>query len=193
MPLADAARPDRLPDIRISAAAPPGYIGFCIRFSDQCAASRSEGASVSLNSQVWKLLATTNEVVNAAIWPEDDQKHYGHGEYWTIPTDGYGDCEDVALAKRKALLAAGLQSDVLRLAVVQTRRRETLAVLTVVTDKGDFVLDNLRPDVVSWSKAGYDLIGRQDPELPSGWASLTPANQMLANNVTTATGPQTPH
>ncbi len=41
-----------------------------------------------------------------AIVPETDQDLYKVAEYWTYP-DGRGDCEDIALAKRKALIAAG--------------------------------------------------------------------------------------
>jgi len=45
------------------------------------------------------LIRKINREVSKAIWPEDDQKHYGRAEYWTMPTGGYGDCEDYALTK----------------------------------------------------------------------------------------------
>ena len=50
----------------------------------------------------------------------DDQRHYGRAEYWNIPTDGYGDCEDYALTKRRDLIAAGFPAQALRIAVVLT-------------------------------------------------------------------------
>ena len=30
----------------------------------------------------------------ATLKPEEDAAHYGVVDYWTIPKDGYGDCED---------------------------------------------------------------------------------------------------
>lgn len=177
----------KLPVSWTSAAPPPGYIGFCIRFPDQCKTGDGNSESLALTEANWKLLSDTNYAVNREIWPEDDQKHYGRGEYWTIATDGYGDCEDISLTKRKRLMEAGLPEEALRIAVVQTPSQETHAVLTVVTDKGDFVLDNLRQDITTWDRSGYQWIERQDPTLPTGWASLTQRGTMLASAATTET------
>ena len=107
----------------------------------------------------------------------DDEKHYGRAEYWTIPTDGYGDCEDYALTKRKALFDAGFPLAVLRVAIVIASDGQRHSVLTVATDKGDFVLDNLRNDVVGWGDAGYRWIERQDSKDALRWVSIntTPA------------------
>jgi predicted transglutaminase-like cysteine proteinase len=171
----------KLPASWTSAAPPPGYIGFCIRFPDQCKTPQTKFEPLALTSANWKLISDTNYAVNREIWPEEDQKHYGRGEYWTIPTDGYGDCEDISLTKRKRLMDAGLPEGALRIAVVETPGQETHAVLTVVTDKGDFVLDNMRQDIVTWDKSGYQWIERQDPALPTGWASLAPRNMMVAS------------
>jgi predicted transglutaminase-like cysteine proteinase len=120
------------------------------------------------------MLENVNHLVNGAIWPESDQKHYDRQEYWTIPTDGYGDCEDYALTKKKDLMAAGLPESALRLAIVYTRANVRHLVLTVAADTGDYVLDNLRNDVVTWNKAGYFWLERQNPTEPLGWLSLTP-------------------
>jgi predicted transglutaminase-like cysteine proteinase len=177
----------KLPSGWTSAAPPPGYIGFCIRVPDQCKTTQTKFGPLALTQANWKLLSETNYAVNREIWPEDDQKHYGRGEYWTIPTDGYGDCEDISLTKRKRLMDAGLPEQALRIAVVETPGRETHAVLTVVTDKGDFVLDNLRQDIVTWDKSGYQWIERQDPALPTGWASLATRGTMLASAAMTET------
>ena len=133
-----------------------------------------------MDDSLWQILEKTNSAVNDAIWPEDDEKHYGRAEYWTIPTDGYGDCEDYALTKRRDLIAAGIPEPALRVAVVLTPGDERHAVLTVATDKGDFVLDNLRNDVVSWDTTGYRWIERQDPMRALGWVWLGPEASLLA-------------
>ncbi len=127
------------------------------------------------------MLSKVNSNVNAAIWPEDDSRHYGRVEYWTIPTDGYGDCEDYALTKRKNLAEMGLPLSALRIAVVVTPSAVRHAVLTVVTDKGDYVLDNLTDDILPWDRTGFTWIERQDPTKAMAWVSLRPADRMLAS------------
>jgi len=97
---------------------------------------------------------------------------FGRPEYWTIPTDGYGSCHDYALAKRKELIDIGLPQRALRVAILTTRSNERHAVLTIATDKGDYVLDNLRQDIRPWLDTGYTWIARQDTSSASGWASL---------------------
>jgi len=131
-------------------------------------------ATVTLGATQWMTLEQVNESINRAIRPMDDQRHYGRAEYWNIPTDGFGDCEDYALTKRKELMAAGFPEPSLRLAVVVDWRNERHAVLTVASDRGDFVLDNLTDEIVSWNKAGYTWVERQDPNKAWGWIALGP-------------------
>jgi predicted transglutaminase-like cysteine proteinase len=45
-------------------------------------------------------------------------------------------------------------------------------VLMVKTDRGDFVLDNQNPKVMSWNKTGYRYIKRQAQDNPNRWVSL---------------------
>jgi predicted transglutaminase-like cysteine proteinase len=115
---------------------------------------------------------------------------FAHPRSWTIPTDGYGGCEDYALTKRKDLIADGFPEPTLRIAVVVTPREARHAVLTVATDKGDFVLDNLRDDVVAWNATGHTWIERQDPSRPLAWVSLEqPARMIAANSADTQSQP----
>src|SRR4051794_32938629 len=72
-------------------APPAGFASFCLRFADQCSTDPTSPAAVTLDVATLNKLARVNRGVNGAIWPEDDEKHYGRAEYWTIPTDGYGD------------------------------------------------------------------------------------------------------
>jgi predicted transglutaminase-like cysteine proteinase len=171
-----------LPTTDDVADVPPGYVSFCIRFADQCQATPNAPSSIQLTDAAWRTIAKVNANINEAIWPEDDQTHYGRAEYWNIPTDGYGDCEDYALTKRKALIGEGFPQQALRIAVVDTPRNGRHAVLTVATDKGDFVLDNLRDEIVAWNATGYTWIERQDPKRPMGWVSLRGADRMIASN-----------
>jgi predicted transglutaminase-like cysteine proteinase len=161
------------PAFRSAAAKPPsGYIAFCIRFADQCSAPNDAPREIALTEQVWSTLQQVNAALNKAILPEDDSVHYGTREYWTIPTDGYGDCEDYVVAKRQALIRLGLPKAALRITVVFAPHFVRHAVLTVATDKGNYVLDNLRGDIVPWEKTGYTFVERQDPASATGWVSL---------------------
>jgi hypothetical protein len=45
-------------------------------------------------------------------------------------------------------------------------------VVTVRTDQGDLVLDNLRSSVVSWQKTGYRWIMRKSERNPQFWVEL---------------------
>jgi predicted transglutaminase-like cysteine proteinase len=123
-----------------------------------------------LDAKAWETLEGVNTATNLAITPKADLVHYGLDEYWTIPADGYGDCDDYVLAKRSALIARGIPESALRIAIVFTPRFIRHTVLIVSTDKGTFVLDNLRNEIMSWDKAEYGWIKCQDPASRSGWA-----------------------
>jgi predicted transglutaminase-like cysteine proteinase len=125
-----------------------------------------------MTEMLWQTLNGVNVALNEAIVAEDDATHYGKEEYWTIPTDGYGDCEDYVVAKRQVLIHLGVPGPALRIAVVLTPSFVRHAVLTVATDEGNFVLDNLRDDVLAWDRTDYVFIERQDPDSVSGWVSL---------------------
>jgi predicted transglutaminase-like cysteine proteinase len=177
-----------MPDSEVAAPMPAGYISFCMRFPDQCMLSKDAPSVVKLSSAQWIEIEEVNLAVNLAIKPMDDQRHYGRAEYWNIPTDGFGDCEDYALTKRRDLIAAGFPAQALRIAVVVTWRGESHAILTVVTDHGDYVLDNLTSRIQSWDDTDYRWVERQDPSKAWGWVSLDPSrNPALV--ASTAAGP----
>ena len=44
--------------------------------------------------------------------------------------------------------------------------------LTVKTDKGDFVLDNQDEEILLWSETGYRYVKRQSQTNPNVWVSL---------------------
>ena len=171
-----AADSSRLPDSHEQAETPPAFLDFCARFADQCAKAPGAPTIVTLDDPAMQLLVRVNHAVNTAITPEDDKTHYGRDEFWTIPADGYGDCEDYALSKRQALLAAGIPASALRLAVVYSVKTALHAVLTVSTDKGDLVLDNVSDAIVAWNATDFTWIMVQTPADPLRWDSLRPAS-----------------
>jgi predicted transglutaminase-like cysteine proteinase len=151
---------------------PLGFVSFCLRFKDQCAYDANTPSVVTLDSKTWTLANQVNASLNADIWPEHDKRHYDRTEYWTIPTDGFGDCKDYALAKRKELAEKGLPLRALRVALVMTPDKELHAVLTIATDKGDYALDNLTDTILPWNATDYRWIARQDSQKSWDWVSF---------------------
>lgn len=157
---------------------PSGFAAFCRRNPDQCRDTPGGHTVLSLNEALWQTLWNVNATLNAAIKPMDDYTHYGQVDYWAIPTDGYGDCEDYALAKRKSLMDMGLPSQALRIAIAQLPDGEVHAVLTVATDRGDYVLDNMNSAVLPWGNTDYAWIMRQAASQRQ-WAYVGPEGRGL--------------
>jgi predicted transglutaminase-like cysteine proteinase len=101
-----------------------------------------------------------------------DLDHYGVVEKWTYPDDGYGDCEDYVLLKRRMLMQAGWPREALLITVVRDKKGDGHAVLTVKTDRGEFILDNQNEAIVLWHETGYRFVKRQSQSNPNVWISL---------------------
>jgi predicted transglutaminase-like cysteine proteinase len=93
-------------------------------------------------------------------------------EKWTYPEDGYGDCEDYVLLKRRMLMQLGWPREALLITVVRDHKGDGHAVLTVRTNKGEMILDNQVADILLWADTGYRYIKRQSQSDPNIWISL---------------------
>ena len=113
-----------------------------------------------------------NKWVNEAIKPLTDLDHWGLIEVWAYPDDGYGDCEDYVLLKRRMLIESGWPREALLVTVVRDSKGEGHAVLTVTTNKGDYILDNQNEDILLWFETGYRFVKRQSQSNPNVWVSL---------------------
>jgi predicted transglutaminase-like cysteine proteinase len=101
-----------------------------------------------------------------------DLEHYGVVEKWAYPEDGYGDCEDYVLLKRRMLMQIGWPRGALLITVVRDKKGDGHAVLTVRSDKGEFILDNQEAEILPWSETGYRYVKRQSQSDPNVWVSL---------------------
>jgi predicted transglutaminase-like cysteine proteinase len=99
---------------------------------------------------------------------------------------GAGDCEDFVLLKKRYLEGLGFPAESLLITVVLDERGDGHAVLTVATDKGDFILDNRRTDVMRWSQASYHFLKRQSQEDPRLWVALSQEGKVTMVGVTKA-------
>jgi len=131
-----------------------------------------EAAPVTLDRADWRRVQRINREVNRAIRHREDSAVYGRPDQWALGEAGVGDCEDYALAKRAALIQAGVPARALSIALVETRRGESHAVLLIDTDKGALVLDNLSPWIRRWDQTPYTWIARQTPGDPLTWRAV---------------------
>jgi predicted transglutaminase-like cysteine proteinase len=148
-----------------------GWVDFCRRHPQECAVNTAEPAVIPLSPRTWQTIVQTNRKVNTTIQPITDQEHWGLADRWDLPNDGYGDCEDFQLLKRKLLAEAGLPRRAMRVTVVIDEKGEGHAVLMVRTDRGDFVLDNKTSAVLPWHQTGYVYVKREG-QAGLGWVSL---------------------
>ena len=152
--------------------APIGWVEFCVEYDPECKTKPSLPRDVMLSTQAWKDLQRVNLWVNGHIKPMTDMEHWGVVERWNYPDDGYGDCEDYVLLKRKMLTQAGWPREALLITVVRDKKGDGHAVLMVKTDKGEFVLDNQIDEIRLWSDTGYRFVKRQSQADPNVWVSL---------------------
>jgi predicted transglutaminase-like cysteine proteinase len=80
------------------------------------------------------------------------------------------------LFKRKQLIEQGFPRQALLMTIVRDAAGEGHAILTVKTDHGEFVLDNLRDEILPWNASGYRFIKRQAQDDPNAWLDLRGAN-----------------
>jgi predicted transglutaminase-like cysteine proteinase len=151
---------------------PAGWVQFCVEYDPECKTNPLVPRDVVLSTRTWKELERINHFVNTRVTPMTDMDHWGVVERWNYPDDGYGDCEDYALQKRKMLMQAGWPRQALLMTVVRDRNGDGHAVLTVKTDKGEFILDNEVDEILPWSDTGYHFVKRQSQSDPNVWVSL---------------------
>jgi len=152
--------------------APIGWVEFCVEYKSECATRPTPARDVVLSSKAWTDLVRVNKWVNDNVKPVTDLEHWGLVERWNYPDDGYGDCEDYVLLKRRMLIKAGWPREALLVTVVRDKKGDGHAVLTVKTNKGEFILDNQEAQVLPWANTGYRFVKRQSQSDPNVWVAL---------------------
>jgi predicted transglutaminase-like cysteine proteinase len=148
------------------------WLDFCNRNPGECDVNPAEAAVLTLTPQLWRTLNSVNRHVNSTIKPRTDMEHWGLVDRWDVPVDGYGDCEDYQILKRKLLVEKhGLPRRALRITVVVDEQGEGHAVLMVRTDQGELILDNKRSSILAWNDTGYVFVKREGQD-SRAWVSL---------------------
>lgn len=151
---------------------PIGWVQFCADNRGECEAKSQGSSQATLTDRSWRDLVDINLRYNKAIAPVTDQEQYGVAERWTYATTGKGDCEDYVLEKRRELAKRGWPLAALLITVVLDKDGGGHAVLTVMTDRGEFVLDNQTDTIHRWSESGLTFIKRQSSSNPNVWLDL---------------------
>ena len=157
--------------------APFSFVKFCVDYPAEC--PKDAGAArVHLTAEKAAELSAINRQVNGAIQPTPDHSAM---RYWRLNV-AKGDCNAYAVQKRHELLQRGWPAGALALTVVKTAWGEGHLVVTVRTDGGDLVLDNLRTQVIAANRTGYHWIMRQSERDPELWVALseTPSERMAS-------------
>ena len=159
---------------------PPGWVEFCAREPSECAGFKTARRHVALARKEWRDLVRVNSLVNWTIKPLTDIEHWGVADRWSYPDDGYGDCEDYVLLKRRMLIQSGWPRESLLITIVRDKKGQGHAVLTLTTDKGDYILDNQNDHIRLWWETGYRFIKRQSRFDPNVWVSLGNPRSVVA-------------
>ena len=153
---------------------PIGWIGFCNRLPQECNGLEMQPLAHVLDERAWRSLVKVNSFVNKTIKGKSDWDHWGLEELWSYPDDGYGDCEDYALLKKRMLIQEGWPPQSLRLTWLRENNGNFHVVLTIVTSKGDYILDIMTQEILPWTKTlyWYNYIMRQSGTHPNRWVAI---------------------
>ncbi|MBN7759689.1 transglutaminase-like cysteine peptidase [Nitratireductor aquibiodomus] len=161
---------------------PIGHYELCQREPVECNQTTARPRPVKLTREMWKAMIDVNNAVNSTVLPRTDMEMWGVEEYWSYPT-AYGDCEDYVLEKRRRLMAAGVPAGNLLITVVRQPNGDGHAVLTVVTNMGDFILDNLEARVSLWGDTDYTYLKRQAASHSGKWVNINNGQPVAVGSV----------
>jgi len=167
------------PFMRTSGDHPPpaGHHEFCKKFVSECQVTFDSKAVVTLDIKIWRSLDRINRQVNSSVRRMPDVE-----EDWSYPKpvadcdihEYSGDCEDFVLLKRRLLHESGLPLNALLITVVRDHSDTGHAVLTVRTDHGDLILDNMIKTIDTWDKFPYRFLMIQSPFHTGQWLRILP-------------------
>ncbi|QQR40363.1 transglutaminase-like cysteine peptidase [Devosia rhizoryzae] len=163
---------------------PVGHLEFCKSRPAECQRNDKVVPAMALDDTTWQQLVSINAYYNQTIVPVTDEQLYQTAEFWTYP-NGYGDCEDFALIKRRDLIAAGWHPSTLMIAVVKEANGNGHAVLIARTDRGDLVLDNQVGSIDLWSDTPYKFIKRQSQADAGQWVDMLDSRDTVVATAST--------
>jgi predicted transglutaminase-like cysteine proteinase len=158
---------------------PFGHTVFCQTYPADCKQSRSSKLFANTPARHAELDAV-NRHVNASIAPQAEEATSSIDEKWLL-APAAGNCSDYAVTKRHDLLQRGWSSSSLLLAEVTLETGEHHLILVADTEGGEFVLDNLDPNVLSLTKikSRYYWNRIESPADPKRWGRTTIGHEKM--------------
>lgn len=174
------ARSAHMPTTSVTSQ-PIGHYEFCHRYAERCQ-PQTQTRAVRLNDALWNKIVEVNSAVNTSIVPREDIAIHGKQDVWSYPSVE-GDCEDFALLKQYMLQRAGIPASALLITVVLQPNGEGHAVLTVRTDRGDMILDNLESRVSLWAETDYTYLKRQSESHAGQWVDIVDDRSVVVGSL----------
>lgn len=161
---------------------PIGHYEFCQRDPNECRQRTRSKKPMKLTRKMWAAMVNINNTVNVMVAPKTDMEMWGREEIWSYP-NRQGDCEDYVLEKRLRLMQAGAPAGSLLITVVRQPNGDGHAVLTVRTDRGDFILDNMQQKILHWTKTEYRYLKRQSSRNSGRWVSINDGRAITVGSI----------
>jgi predicted transglutaminase-like cysteine proteinase len=161
--------------MRGHAFAPPAFKLFCAKQGALCS-TRGSTKVIELTSARKRQLSAVNSFVNSHVAERSDLQSTGKMDEWDLPKS-QGDCEDFAILKKSELVKRGWPASALLLTVARSGG-EGHTVLTVRTNEGDLVLDNMTSAIRDWSRTPYRYFARQSQSDGRTWERIGSAKQL---------------
>jgi predicted transglutaminase-like cysteine proteinase len=162
---------------------PKGFTQFCTGQHQDvslCGPVADHGKVAAMMPSLLASLTAFNRSVNGNIRYGSDIDLFGTQDLWVVAAQ-VGDCEDYALAKRKALIAAGWPPSSVWLAMGDIVSptggldREAHVVMILRSDHGDYVLDSLHDRVELWHASNIRWFIHQVPGDAANWRVIIAA------------------
>ncbi len=167
---------------------PIGHYEYCQRAARDCNIVSRATDPVKLTRARWAEMVEANARANSTITPVTDEEYYGVQEYWVMPKTA-GDCEDFALMKRQRTDAQRLAGFIACwLPSSRQKNGDGHAVLTVRTDRADYVLDNLNGRILPWNETEYSFLKRQAAAHSGQWEKIIDTRTMVGASSNLASG-----
>lgn len=133
----------------------PAFERFKLKYPNQIASHQEEPRLVRLDERDWFLIACIqNAVNNCCRYMKDPER-----DCWEIFNNlaDTGDCEDFVFTKRSLLELAGYSLAAVCPVICTTNIREVPHMVLLIRANGDFVLDNLIPQIMPLNEVPYKL------------------------------------
>ncbi|WP_294645627.1 transglutaminase-like cysteine peptidase [uncultured Aureimonas sp.] len=160
---------------------PIGHFEFCKSYPETCGPNAEIGI-IQITDRSWQSIIEVNNTVNEGIIPRTDMEMHGVAELWSYPSIE-GDCEDFVLLKQYMLERDGFPRSALLITVVRQPNGEGHAVLTIRTNRGDIILDNLDKRALDWTLTPYKFLKRQSEQNSAKWVAIEDGRDMLVGSV----------